>query len=194
MFILSGQLCFWMVFWGLWLIVIYCDRKYSLLRDISSATRKPYSFARVQLAWWSVIILAAFISIAATRGKIPVFDSSTLILLGISSAATATARIIDISDVENPGITRSQNSEGQWFLIDILSDATGASIHRFQAVVFNLIFGYWFIATVVNNLTQFVPDINKIIPPIDNSGLILLGLSTGTYAALKTMENKPNQK
>lgn len=192
MFILNGQLCFWLVFVALSLIVIYSDRKYSCLRDISELTsNKPYSFSRVQLAWWSVIILAAFVSIAATRGKIPIFDSSTLILLGISSAATATARIIDISDQQNPGITRSQDCYGsQGFLIDILSDATGVSIHRLQAAVFNLIFGYWFIAAVVNNLTQFVPDINKIIPSIDQSGLILLGISTGTYAALKTTENK----
>lgn len=190
---MSGTLCFWLSFAALSLTVLYCDRRYGMLRDISTAKRKPYSFARVQLAWWSIIILSSFISIVATRGKIPVFSSSTLILLGISSATTATARIIDISDVDNPGITRTQDSEGQWFLTDILSDASGVSIHRLQALVFNLIFGFWVMASVVNSISRLSSDINMIIPSIDQSGLILLGLSTGTYAALKSTENKSSE-
>ncbi len=39
---------------------LWLNVKYSLLKDTSTATKKPYSYARVQLAWWTVIILELF--------------------------------------------------------------------------------------------------------------------------------------
>ena len=113
---MNGLIYFWIAFVALLLVIFYCDRKYSLLRDISIADKKPYSFSRVQLAWWTTIVLAAFISIVVSHNGIPTFDTSTLILLGISSATTATARTIDISDQKNQKVTRSQDKDGQWFL------------------------------------------------------------------------------
>ncbi len=189
---MNGLVYFWIAFVGLLAIVVYCDRKYSMLRDISTSVRKPYSFARVQLAWWSVIILASLISIVASHNGIPTFDSSTLVLLGISSATIAAARTIDISEVKDH-IERTQNDGGEWFLLDIISDAEGASIHRLQAVIFNLTFGCWFIAAVTNNLVHYAANIDSIIPAVSQNDLILLGLSSGVYAALKTSENKSNQ-
>ncbi|HYE54285.1 MAG TPA: hypothetical protein VD996_05555 [Chitinophagaceae bacterium] len=197
---------FWIVFLILSFIIIYCDRKYSMLRDTSVAVPQPYSWARVQLAWWTVIILSSFISIFFLKGSVPNLHQSTVILLGISAATTATARIIDISDLQTAGINRHQNQQGSNFFLDILSDQNGASIHRFQAIVFNGVFGVWFISTVLNNLThdpctlykagtQALTDcandpISFIMPAISNNNLILLGLSSATYAALKTTENK----
>ena len=187
---MNPQLIFWLIFIALLAIVIYFDVRYSMLRDISSANRKPYSFARVQLTWWSVIILASFITILAVKGIAPTFDTSTLILLGISSATTAAARIIDRSDQSNPNITRTQNQNSENFFLDILSDEKGVSIHRFQTVVFNIVFGIWFICTVLYYLSHFPASVDKIIPVITENNLILLGLSSGTYAALKANENK----
>ncbi len=187
---MSPQLIFWLIFIALLAIVIYFDVRYSMLRDISSANRKPYSFARVQLTWWSVIILASFVSILASKGIAPTFDTSTLILLGISSATTAAARIIDRSDQSNPNITRTQNENSENLFLDILSDEKGVSIHRFQTVVFNIVFGIWFICTVLYYLSHFPDNVDKIIPVITENNLILLGLSSGTYAALKANENK----
>jgi len=187
---MNPQLVFWLIFIALLVIVIYFDVRYSMLRDISSANRKPYSFARVQLTWWSVIILASFITILAVKGIAPTFDTSTLILLGISSATTAAARIIDRSDQSNPNIIRTQNQNSENFILDILSDEKGVSIHRFQTVVFNIVFGIWFICTVLYYLSHFPDNVDKIIPVIAENNLILLGLSSGTYAALKANENK----
>jgi hypothetical protein len=190
----NQQLIFWALFVALSLVVFFFDKQSGMLRDTSTAKKKPYSFARVQLAWWTVIVLSAFIAILITKGAIPTFDSSTLILLGISAATTGTARVIDQSDISNPAIVRGQNEDGQDLFLDILSDGTGVNIHRFQTVVFNLVFGIWFICTVLHNLPACVPSLpnfpNTVMPPISNNNLILLGLSSGTYAALKTTENK----
>ncbi len=172
-------------------IIIICDKKYFMLRDDSLASQKPYSFSRVQLAWWTVIVLSAFITIILAGKGIPIFDQSTLILLGISAATTAAAKVVDVADETNPAIARHQDANGENFFLDILSDEKGVSIHRFQTVVFNLVFGVWFIHYVLNNFGS--DDPSAIMPVIDNNNLILLGLSSGVYAGLKITENKSGQ-
>lgn len=204
----TQRLIFWAFLFLLVLIIIILDRKYGLLRDASLATKKPYSFARTQLAWWTAIVLASFITIMITKGAIPTFDSSTLVLLGISMATTGAARAIDVSEQANPAIVRNQNNNGENFFLDILSDGNGVNIQRLQTVIFNLVFGVWFISAVLHNLIECPPVVcadftkcidcdstiklayNYIIPKICDNNLILLGLSAGTYAVLKTTENK----
>ncbi len=192
----------------LFAVVWICDRKYSLLRDVSTASIKPYSFSRVQLAWWTCIVLAAFITIIFTKHQIPTLDSSTLVLLGIGVGTTAVATMIDVSDQSNPALKLSQNDKGVNFFLDILSDKNGVSISRLQVVIFNIVFGLWFVITVCHNLRMVDPYVytdlakcvdcatdhssvyNLIIPKICDNNLILLGLSSGTYVALKATENK----
>lgn len=169
--------------------VLFLNFKHSMLKDESTAQKKPYSFARFQLAWWSVIILASFVTILFSKNATPELHASTIILLGISFATTATARLIDVSDSTNAALSSAmiQNKESKGFFLDILSDAGGVSIHRFQTVVFNASIGIWFFVKVFNGLSN---EINVIIPDISNNVLILLGLSSGTYAAMKATENK----
>jgi hypothetical protein len=188
----NQQLIFWALFLALSGIIIFFDQKYGMLRDASAAVKKPFSFARVQLAWWTVIVLSSFITILITKGVIPTFDPSTLILLGISAATTGAARVIDQSDQSNPAIVRGQDQNSQDFFLDILSDGTGPNMHRFQTVVFNLVFGIWFITSVLHQLglCKTLDCIDTIMPKVTNNNLILLGLSSGVYAALKMTENK----
>jgi hypothetical protein len=56
--------------------IIYLDKKCLLLKDTSTAGRRPYSWARVQSAWWTVIVLASMAGIMITKG-IPTLDVST---------------------------------------------------------------------------------------------------------------------
>ncbi|NVO11513.1 MAG: hypothetical protein HXX16_16240 [Bacteroidales bacterium] len=176
-----NQLIFFLTLIVLLLLIIYLDRKYKLLRDISISDKKPFSYSRVQLAWWTWIIVTAFITIIfANGGNIPVLDSSTLILMGISAGTTSVASIIDVSDAADK--TRHQDERGKHFLYDIIDDSNGASIHRLQAVLFNIIFGVWMLITVYNKM--------ECIPPINTNCLILLGISAGTYSVVKTSENK----
>lgn len=179
---------FWIILIFLFLTIAIFDKKYFMLRDTSKAPgHQPYSWARVQLAWWTVIVLSSFIAILWHMDVAPTLNSSTVILLGISAATTATARVIDISDETNL-LTRHQDDFGKNFFLDILSDQTGVSVSRFQTVAFNLVFGIWFISTVLKCLNNGNAD--NIMPTITDNNLILLGLSTATYAAMKTTENK----
>lgn len=183
---------FWAPFVVLTVAIIYFERRFHMLRDLSEANPQPYSWSRVQLAWWSVIILSAFIGIMLKTGNAPTLNESTLVLLGISGATITAARLIDVSDQMDPHTIRHQDGNSENFILDILSDNNGASIHRFQALVFNLGFGCWFINEVLKNFNN--ADINTIIPVVSTNNLILLGLSSATYAALKATENKAASK
>ena len=195
-------LYFWIAFLVLLAIFIFLDLKFCLLRDSTTTLPKPYSYSRVQLAWWTLVILSSIIAILLVRGEMPTLDSSTLILLGITAGTTVAARMIDISDRTNATVdTVHQDFPGENFLLDILSDKNGVSIHRLQSVIINIIFGVWFIAQVLHHLSGASPcppgdadcakhPLDFIMPVISNNNLILLGLSSGTYAVLKTTENK----
>jgi hypothetical protein len=159
--------------------------KFQLLRDTSSANKKPYSLSRVQLAWWMGFVLCAFVAIVFdTKNQdlaLPTFTNGILIILGISTGTTAAAAFTDVSDQTNTQNTRHQDLDGTNLILDILSDKDGASVHRLQTVLFNLIFAVWFFIKVWKY---------KTIPDLDPNALVLLGLSSGTYAVLKTNENK----
>lgn len=186
---MKEQIIFGSVFLILLIIFLYFDFKHDLLKDSSTAIKKPYSYSRVQLAWWTLIILSSFICIVIVKTKIPELDQSTLILIGISSATIATGRLIDVSDQKDLTINRYQNNERKGLLLDIISDQNGASIHRLQTVLLNLTFGIWMIIMVLNNLNDCSIDVSKIIPIIQPNNLVLLGISSATYAALKIPEN-----
>ena len=213
---MDPRIIYLFVFAALLFIAVFLQKRFCIICDATNAVSpKPYSYSRLQLLWWTFIILASFISTIIASGQIPTFDQSTLILLGIGSLTTASARIIDIGDDNNykaavtanavnpanPAIplpeTLNKDKPSQGFWLDILSDNTGVSIHRFQAVIFNLVFGVWFIYRSVKYLhlknigiKSDPAFIDAVIPVITDRNLILLGLSAGTYAVLKSKENK----
>jgi len=196
---MENQATFWAPFAVLMISVIYFEWRFHMLRDLSQSDKKPYSWARVQLAWWSVIVLASFIAIMLTTGEAPTLNDSTLVLLGISGATITAARLADVSDINAASGTRHQDTGTQNFFLDILSDSNGVSIHRFQTLVFNIGFGVWYIHEVLQGLNGLSGEptpktLNEVIPIIEPNNLILLGLSAGTYAALKMTENKTTPK
>ncbi|MBA4196170.1 MAG: hypothetical protein C0459_01320 [Chitinophaga sp.] len=183
---------FWCVFLVLAAIIFFLDKKFYLLRDIATASPRSFSFSRVQLSWWTSIVLSALVTIMITKNvQIPDLNNSTLYLLGISSATTIGSTLIDVSDQSNPSLPPStDNYKGQNFFLDILSDKNGVNVHRLQTVVFNLVFGIWFIINFLLRIKNPALKIDDIIPTITNNNLILLGVSSGVYTALKTTENK----
>jgi len=186
---MNPTLIFWLVFSAITSVIIYCDIKFGILRDSSIATPKPFSFSRVQLAWWTMIIFSSVISLLFLHKGLPVIYNSTLYLLGISSGTTTMARLIDTSDHLNKGALRHQDgSAGVNFFIDILSDENGISIHRLQAVLFNLFFGCWYVYNVLYNIS--LQTIDNVIPDIQPNYLVWFTVSSATYTAVKSSENR----
>jgi hypothetical protein len=183
---------YWFVFAVLTALVLYFNFKYNMLRDDSTLkVNKSYSYARTQLAFWTVIVFSGYGAIILKYNIIPDLSDGVLYLLGISSATTIAARISDNSDKDLANSDENlQNTESKNFILDILSDKKGVSIHRLQAVLFNIAIGFWFIKRSIFIVNH--PDLANcyIDPDISMNNLILMGLSAGTYVTLKTSENK----
>ena len=156
-----------------------------LLTDSSTATTKPYSFARVQLWWWTMLVTVGYVLACGWRGVALNLTQGTVLLLGISATTTAGGRLIDSADAGDAAVARHQDTASQGFLTDILSDGQGVSIHRFQALLFNLIFGGIFAVHLWRHLAEGEPFID-----FKPEQLSLMGISSATYLGVKLGENK----
>lgn len=167
-----------LIVWG---IAIYLAIKTSIIKDPATGNHRPYSLGNTQLLWWTLIIMTCFIiALDVTQGQVlPDLNNTVLALLGISLGTTATSKIISNQQVTT-GV-RSTNVSSRNFVLDILSDENGVSVHRFQAVIFNIIFGISF-------YIQFIKSGSYIFPEYDTAQLAILGVSSAGYIALKMNE------
>ncbi len=157
--------------------LIFLGRYSGMLRDANStaaAYRRTYSLSRVQMAWWFALIFIAYALLLVTTQDWPMLNGSTLALLGISSAAGVTSAGID----SDPGRTMPPTA-GFWK--DILTDAKGITLARFQMLAWNAAIGLFFLFQAITNLRM---------PELDVTTLGLLGLSAGAYVGLKVPENQ----
>jgi hypothetical protein len=167
-----------------------------LLRDDSGRPDAPFSFARAQLLWWTVIIGVAFLMCFGTWGVMPPINSTCLALLGIGAGTTAAAKIIDErqrSEAREHGLAPvNSNVKSAWFLEDILSDEKGVSVHRFQALFFNIAYGVAYLVNVHRGIADAIADAKKslALPDYNVETWALLGLSSAGYLSLKVLENK----
>lgn len=216
--------------WFVWLA-----RTTDIVRDAEDGpscpgSMRPYSLARVQLAFWLIVVVGSFLLITlVTRTASPLSDT-VLILIGLSTATTGGALVIDrdrrtkrrekewIQDrvaklklaAENEqdplaksklldelataevelgelqkklGVDAAQRDprKSEHFLIDILSDEAGVSLHRLQIAIWTVVMGGFFVVAVWRTLSMpdFAPGL-----------LALMGISSGTYLGFKTAESK----
>ncbi|MCX6304989.1 MAG: hypothetical protein NT040_08475 [Bacteroidetes bacterium] len=137
----------------------------------------PFSLALTQLSFWSIVVASSFIYIWIVTEELPPITGSTLILISVSALTTAGSRLVDIRTKTKGDLLQQSDS----FLEDILQDELGYSVHRAQMFMWTVIMGIIFVVSVIR-LQQ--------IPQLDESLLGLMGISSGAYVGLKTMENK----
>jgi hypothetical protein len=169
-----------------------------LLRDRNAMTPAgklpPYSLSRFQLAFWSILVVAAYLFIWLITEELDTITGSVLALLGIGSATALGANLIDTGkkaaaageDGQQtqpaPAPPPTKGAVSQGFLRDVLSDAEGISLYRFQLFVWTWVLGVIFVASVYNGLQM--PQFNPTL-------LGLMGISSGTYLGFKVPENRP---
>lgn len=162
--------------------VVLCIRT-SILRDQSLALDAPFSLARLQLMWWTLIVGICVLLNLAHNGTFPQVSGTCLSLFGMSIGTMTTAAIIDSRQRDVAAETTTtlhQDAASRRFLTDVLSDSGGLSVHRFQALVFNVIYGVSFLALYLHNDFEF--------PSFDPLTLTLFGVSSTGYLALKSLE------
>jgi hypothetical protein len=80
---------------------VYLAKKSDLLRDQcpcpAPGKRRPYSLARVQMAWWFFFVIAAYLHVWVNTTATPAISTTVLALIGISGATGLAAAMIDTS-------------------------------------------------------------------------------------------------
>jgi hypothetical protein len=180
-------------------ISLWLARRTSLLRDrnpeVAPGAKAPYSLSRFQLAFWSLLVIAAYIFIWMITEELDTITGSVLALLGIGAGTALGAAMIDQSSPK-PAEVPAQIPAGasappkgtvvsRGFLRDVVSDAHGVSLYRFQLFAWTLVLGVIFCASVYDGLQmpQFSPTL-----------LGLMGISSGTYLGFKVPEKQAAQR
>ena len=152
--------------------------------------RPSFSLGRTQLAFWTVIIVSSFIYLLLKNStfpnfNVPVLSGVNLALLSIAVGTTLVSKTIDNSQKDTQGeAVPQQDYPSSGFLIDIISDEKGVSIHRLQNVIWTVVVGGIYVGYVTMNPS--LPDETVITTQL----LGLMGISTGAYLGLKLNENK----
>jgi hypothetical protein len=165
---------------SIWLCV-----RSNILRDPGTAARPPFSFSRVQLLWWVLIIAFCFLQEYGSEFTLPQLNPTCLVLMGIGVGTKALASVIDSRQknaAERQGNYVLRDAKSAGFFTDILSDEEGLSVHRLQALIFNVIYGVAF-------YTSFLPNGEFADYTAIEYGV--LGISNVAYLGLKALENNP---
>lgn len=132
---------------------------------------RPFSLARVQMAWWFVLALGAYTYIWIKTGEMSnTIPDSILALMGISAGTTVLSAVVDTS------VQGRLEERSCGFIRDILSDSDSISFHRFQMFVWSIVLGIIFVQKVAATL---------IMPDFDTQLLGLMGISSGAYLGFK---------
>lgn len=186
-------------------VVIALGMRTTLLRDPEPSQPdfrlRPFSLAKSQLGFWTVVIIGSFIYVYFSQGVcVGVLNNTALLLLGISTGTTAlSAAAAPVPAARaNPAAVPFANpptgaapaaaggapdhrppSVHENFLDDILSDNEGINVHRLQMVIWTVVFGGIFIHRVIR-LHEF--------PTFDDQAYVLMGISSATYIWFKRTE------
>lgn len=178
-----------LAFYYLFTSALCRDDSYDPDCTLKDVRRRPFSYARVQLFWWTVIILFCYIWFYAQYNVLLPLNPTAVLLLGSGLAIFIFSKTMDNEQIRKNNVgepTRHQDIfDSQGFLTDILSDDNGISIHRLQAVAFNVIYGIGFIGFFFTSTSQHQ------YPFIDFEPwqLSLLGISAIGYLGVKSSEN-----
>jgi hypothetical protein len=176
----EGWASFWLVLMLVFgAIVLWAGRYTAMLRD-GSGRSAMFSLARVQLTFWTFLVLGSFMFIGMITGDyLNSMNEKVLALMGISAGTALGSSIID-NGTSGTDAQYVYLSTGSWWR-DILSDGTDVSIHRFQMVAWTIVLGIVFLHQVYSRLSM--PDLPAAL-------LGLMGVSAGTYLGLKITVEK----
>jgi hypothetical protein len=161
-------------------LIVWLGRKSNALRDQGAepaGARKTYSLARVQMACWFYVVLTAYVFIWMITGELDTLTPTVLGLMGISAATTVAGGAIDAGTA---GGAPAAASPTKGFFIDLLSDANGMTLPRLQTAMWTVVLIGIFAISVFRQLAM---------PEFDATLLGLMGISNGTYLALKGTEH-----
>jgi hypothetical protein len=161
------------------------------------------------MAWWFALVFAAFIFLYFLTNDFNTLTAQALTLMGIGTGTALGASMIEqtktdpvqksfqdllarIAQLNAAGAEeaivaplRQQRDAlasrlaSKNFVVDILTDVDGISLHRFQLMAWTVVIGVVFCFAVYRSLA---------LPDFDQTILGVLGISAGTYLGFKVPE------
>jgi hypothetical protein len=164
-------------------LFLWLEKSSGILRDTGpnpgAGKMRPYSLGRSQMAFWFFIVFASFAFIQLVTRSYNTITPQALTLMGISAATYLGAAVVDSS--KSAAATAAPALASESFLMDILTDVNGISLHRFQLMVWTVALGFIFVSSVFSSLAM--PQFNETL-------LGLMGISSGTYIGFKFPEKQ----
>lgn len=155
-----------------------------------SGLDKPYSFRKFQLWVWTLVICPLVVlHWGLGPDETMQFNSTVLILLGISVGTALTGELVSNSQAEEnkkkvaegnvaTTVKLKQFANTTNIIKDLLlGDGNQLSVVRLQQLVFTLIYVVIFLAHFFLHKYQY--------PNFDETAFVLMGISTGTYVVGK---------
>jgi hypothetical protein len=138
-----------------------------------------------QFVLWTIVAVFAYITIYVDRvqhgesGPMNEIPTNLLILIGISSGAMLISKGITISQLSRGTAVRSDRvPKGYSFKYFICDDSGQPSLNKFQMVAWTFIAIGIYIFLVTREVGN---SAMPVLPNIDDSLLVLMGISQGTY-------------
>ncbi|TWB22921.1 hypothetical protein [Nitrospirillum bahiense] len=171
--------------------------------------RRAFSLAQSQMAWWFVIVLAGYLYLFLVTGELDTLTGQALCLMGLGTGTAMGAAMVEqnktnpilaayqavLAQMADPATppadlptltatrdTLARQLASRDYVHDILTDANGISLHRFQTAVWTVVIGVLFLIETV---------VHRKMPDLDPYSLGVLGISAGTYLGFKIPE-QPN--
>ena len=143
-------------------------------------SKRPFSLAKSQLAFWSVVVIGSFIYLYFSAVIFPdiVINNTALWLLGISTGTTAlsaAAGAVPAAGASAPAQAQAHKD----FFTDILSDNQGMNVHRLQMLIWTVVLGCVFVSETIKT---------GKFPIFEEQYFWLMGISSATYIWLKRNE------
>jgi hypothetical protein len=160
------------------ILFTFLVKRTNAFRSKKQGVTDTYSLSKTLGTFWLFIILFSILFFLASTNSFPHITSSTILLLIISMTSSLIAMIINNSG--HPTTSRITVSSGKSYLKDLVSDTTGINIFRIQLLLFSLVFGSYFIISVISEM---------LLPAFDTLLLILFGISNIIYLSFKKFGN-----
>ncbi len=109
-------------------LTTYFGKNSDMLRDSPAVagTRQSYSLARVQMAWWFVLVVAGFIVIFLVSNNLDSIPTTIVALTGISATTGVAAVLITPRPAQRAAARKAQLEDRRKVLADGLTDIDAA--------------------------------------------------------------------
>jgi hypothetical protein len=175
-----------------WLVVSLITRDWNPL-NFAIGEDNRYSISKFQLLMWTVAVLFAYIAVVYARveqglsAAVPDVPGNVLLALGLSGATSVVAKSIKVNNLQS-GKELGTVLPNSGPLSTLLTDDDGSlSLHKLQYFV-------WTFVAIGVFLVSLNESTRLLLPDIDQTLLLLSGISVGGYLSQKLVPQSAHEK